>query len=109
MRVNVAAQVSGKKITTTMVDFRHLNVILQDISRGYADENSVLRYTTLYMNKGAQDTLSFVEGIAAEKRYVLKGAPGAGKTSIWWVAACRQSRTYPQKTFVCVWAIKGAF
>jgi hypothetical protein len=64
---------------------------------------------TFFKNQGAASTLDFVNQISLDKRYILTGAPGTGKSTIWWVGICKRSAEHPEETFVCIWTQKGSF
>lgn len=108
LNLQVCVQVSDQQIKATMVNFQELNAALQLFSEAQSTE-MILREVTYFKNQGVEKVLAFVQKFTAAKRYLLMGAPGAGKSSSWWIGICSMSIENPDRTFVCVWTLKGEF
>ena len=108
LNLQVNVQVSDRQIKATMVNFQELNAALQHFSKSRSTE-MILREVIHFKNQGVEKVLEFVKNFTAAKRYLLMGAPGAGKSSSWWIGICNMSIEHPDRTFICVWTLKGEF
>ncbi len=98
-----------KTITVQMVLLKQLHLLLAQVDKNSKQKDCICEQVTLFMNKGAEGVMSFVESIDKGKRYILLGAPGAGKSTIWFTQVCIKSSRLKADTFVCIWTLKGAF
>ena len=109
MGIAVQAEIQEKLITVQMVLFKKLHLLLEQVAQNTKQKDCICEQVTLFMNKGAEAAMNFVDSTDRNERYILLGAPGAGKSSIWWVQVCRKSLRLKEDTFVCIWTQKGAF
>jgi hypothetical protein len=108
LNLPVHVEVSDKLIKASMVNFQELNAALQNFSKTH-NSKMILQEVMYFKNEGVEKALAFVKTFTAAKRYLLMGAPGAGKSSSWWIGICDMSIAHPDRTFVCVWTLKGEF
>jgi hypothetical protein len=107
--IAVPVDISKKQITAQMVLFKTLHILLEEVEQKIKQVDCICERVTLFMNKGAAGAMDFVGSTVKGERYILLGAPGAGKSTIWWVKVCKKSCQLPTDTFVCIWTLKGAF
>jgi hypothetical protein len=105
----VPVVISNKIITAQMVLFKTLHILLAKVAQKQRQVACICEKVTLFLNKGAEKAMAFVESTEKGERYILLGAPGAGKSTIWWIEVCQKSSQLPTNTFVCIWTLKGAF
>jgi hypothetical protein len=92
-----------------MVLFKTLHILLKEVAQNTKQVDCICEHVTLFMNKGAEGAMNFVKSTDKGGRYILLGAPGAGKSSIWWIEVCRLSFQHQEDVFVCIWTLKRAF